>query len=182
MFIWNAPLCTMVPGTTWARPGRKLFFQPDDSVPGPQLISAVGKEGPAYKANGFVKSNGSLIVGGDQGIQRPVPLTAEDVLQSLVQGLPHAPSPGLRGQIDRAFRTPAVGGPLPWRAGVGIAQNTALLLPDQPGELGDVLGETKGKFLRRGDLIFKADGGALHKGTVNFPHFWQVCPPWQRWT
>ena len=36
--------------------GRKLFFQPDDPVPGPQLISTVGKEGPAYKANGFVRN------------------------------------------------------------------------------------------------------------------------------
>ena len=165
----------MVPGTTWARPGAQAVFPTRRlRARSPAYIRSWERR-PGVQSQWLRESDGSLIVGGDQGIQRPVPLTAEDVLQSLVQGLPHAPSPGLRGQIDRAFRTPAVGGPLPWRAGVGIAQNTALLLPDQPGELGNVLGETKEEFFRCGDLIFEADGGALHKGTVNFQHFWQVC-------
>ena len=77
-------------------------------------------------------------------------------------------------QVDGNLRAPAVGRPLPGGSGVGIAQNPARLLPDQPGELGHMVPEPFGKLLHRRHFIFKGIGGVFHIGRINVQHGNQV--------
>ena len=70
-----------------------------------------------------------------QGIQHPVALAAQHVLQHLVQLCPDALSPGLGHKINGRLGAPAVGRPGKWRTGIGIALDYAfLVLPNQPGK------------------------------------------------
>ena len=83
-------------------------------------------------------------------------------LQSHIEPPPQALSPGIPGQIDGDLRRPAVGGPLREGSGIGVAQELPVLLGAEPGICFQSAGDAPPELRRRGDCVFKGDGGVLH--------------------
>ena len=150
--------------------GVEPFLEPDDTQPAAHLVAAVFKGGVVRIAQALVEADGPLVFRGDEGVGHPVALLLEDLLQPGVELPSDAFAVDGGVQVDADLGAPAVGRALPGRTGVGIAQNDALLLPDQPGELGHMVIKPLGKGPQARNVVFKGIGGVFHIWTVDGQH------------
>ena len=135
------------------------FFQPDYPHPSVKFPAARRQLCPEGVTHFFVEPAGACIFRRHNGVQHPVALLSENPLQGFIEPPGDAGACRLGPQIDGRLCAPAVGRPLKGGAGVGVAQDFAALLPDQPGKLGGDVPEPLPECLPAGDGVFKRNGG-----------------------
>lgn len=150
------------------------FLHPRHVVPCAELVAAVGE--PAHRGiaqmgvegHTVAAQVGVVVVGiGDAGVETLHVLGLGDVLQLSVQPLAQALAPHVLPQIDAGLHRLAVGGPFAERAGIGVPQNFAVFHGHDIGIAPQGVGDAALKFLQRGDLVLKGDGGSFYIGHID---------------
>lgn len=147
------------------------FLHPRHIVPRAEFIGAMGEPPHRSKAQMGVESHavagqiGVVVIGiGDAGVEVLHILGLGDALQLGIQPLAQTLATNVLPQIDAGLHRPAVGGPFPKGAGIGVPQNFAVFHGHDIGIAPQGVGDAALKFLQRGNLVLKGDGGLFHIG------------------
>ena len=132
-----------------------MLFHPYHIIPAIKCITTLPKLTHHAIPHFLMKPDRSGIFCGNQGIENLVTLFVQNPFQSGIEFPADTLSLCLGKQVNGRFRAPTVGRPGIGGAGIGIAQDFSVFLPDQPGKLGCDVVKPLQEFLSTGDIVFK---------------------------
>lgn len=154
--------------------GSQVLPHPDHVVPAVELVPAVFEDAHRFKAQmgmelGTVEIQVfvRLFRIPDAGVHIQDSHFFQGFQKCSVQFLSQTFLPEMAVHINAQFRSPVIGRPPHKGAGIGIAQDPAVLFRHEIGIAFPGMGDPPAEFLHTGHLVFKSDHGTFHIGCID---------------